>query len=479
MYNFSSINWGEDDGTGDSGLREYFVEIPEYKQILNGDIRYIIGRKGTGKSAIAEKIRIDVSQRHDWFYCDLSLKDFPLGSFRSLEDKSQRGKSKYVPAWKFLICARLISLILNDCSCDGKDKDILEEFMMQNFPNINVGFSEILTNVTSNKLKVKIPHSFDFELGSDAKCQTFVHYQRATDSIVDLIKNIHTESYFFMIFDDLDEDFTSKDESIRLILLSLFRAIELLYKEFSRISTINFRPVLLLRSDIFDCLRDNDLNKLDDYIFRLNWSKYAGTPYDLKSVVEARIKASLKNKKLSWDDVAEDYDENRSRQLHSLWEYMVNRTYERPRDIIKFLKFCRKKSYKGKLNVDTVKNAEFEYSNWLFRELDDEIYTHEAIWNKASMMISNIGTNYFDITELEKQFNGDEEISSYLISNNKTAIQLIEILFNFGIIGTIEPISKRWIFKYKDYDLPFNKKAKLIVHYGLVKKFRVKVTAIN
>ena len=282
-----------------------------------------------------------------------------------------------------------------------------------------------------------------------------------------------------MIFDDLDEDFTSKDESIRLILLSLFRAIELLYKEFSRISTINFRPVLLLRSDIFDCLRDNDLNKLDDYIFRLNWSKYAGTPYDLKSVVEARIKASLKNKKLSWDDVAEDYDENRSRQLHSLWEYMVNRTYERPRDIIKFLKFCRKKSYKGKLNVDTVKNAEFEYSNWLFRELDDEIYTHEAIWNKASMMISNIGTNYFDITELEKQFNGDEEISSYLISNNKTAIQLIEILFNFGIIGTIEPISKRWIFKYKDYDLPFNKKAKLIVHYGLVKKFRVKVTAIN
>lgn len=33
MYKFSQVNWGEDDATGDTELRDYFVEIPEYKEI--------------------------------------------------------------------------------------------------------------------------------------------------------------------------------------------------------------------------------------------------------------------------------------------------------------------------------------------------------------------------------------------------------------------------------------------------------------
>lgn len=476
---FSDIDWGEDDGTGDEGLRNYFVEIPEFKQALQGKIRYIIGRKGTGKSAIAEKIRLDSSQRHDWFYCDLSLKDFPLSLFRSLEDKGQRGKAKYVPAWTFLICIRLISLVLEDKSCDGVDKNVLEQFMDKNFPSRNIGFTDIIKKVTSNKAKVFIPDILDFAIGSETEQQTTIHYQRVTESLLNLLKNIKSDSLFFMLFDELDEDFSSNDTSLRLILLSLFRAIEFVYKDLNKNAEIQFRPLLLLRSDIFDGLRDNDLNKLDDYVFRLNWSKYAGSKYDLKSVVEARIKASLLNPNMGWDSVVNDYDESRPYYMHSLWEFMLNRTYERPRDIIKFLKICNKKNTTGKLDKDGVKDAEFDYSNWLFRELDNEIYSHEPIWDKAAMLISNIGVNVFDRNLLETQFEKDIVVSAYLAENKKTTLELVEILFDFGIIGTIDPISKRWIFRYKDHLLPFNKEAKLIVHYGLLKKFRLRVVSVS
>jgi len=342
MIKFSDVNWGQDDGTGDTGLRDYFVEIPEFNNILSGDIRYVIGRKGTGKSAIAEKIRLESEQKYNWFYCDLSLKDFPLALFRSMEDKSQKGKAKYVPAWKFLIYIKLTSLILSDNSCDSIDKNTLQNFMDINFKGLDVGFTDIIKTIASNKFKLTIPKTIEFGFETGKEQQTTIYYSNVNTSILKIIKNINSESMFFMLFDELDEDFSANDESIRLILLALFKAIESIYQELKRYE-IKFRPLLLLRSDIFDGLRDNDLNKLDDFIFRLNWSKYAGSKYDLKSIVEARIKASLQDPNAIWEDIAFDYDESRSYYIKSLWDFMINRTYERPRDIIKFLKICKKK----------------------------------------------------------------------------------------------------------------------------------------
>ena len=477
MYKFSQVNWGEDDATGDTGLRDYFVEIPEYKEIIAGNIRYVIGRKGTGKSAIAEKIKIDADDKYDWFYCDLSFKDFPLGSLRSLEDKSQLGKAKYIPIWTFLIYTKLISLILKDESCNNEYTGELRDFLNKNFPSSDIGFTEIIKNITEKKAKLSIPIG-EGCLADTLESQTLVHYSKVNDILEKKIQKIHSNSLFFMLLDELDEGFSVQNIQFSLILLALFRAIEKIYKNLQRDTNIQFRPVVFLRSDIFDSLKDNDLNKLDDFILKLDWSKYSGTAYDLKSVVEARIKTSLKESDATWEYIVDEYDENKPQYMNSLWNFMINRTYERPRDIIKFLKICRKKNVPGLLTAEYIKKAEFEYSNWLFKELDNEIFAHNSIWSKGAMLISMIGKNSFKREELEKLFLEEREISEYLKNNNLDPICLTEMLFNFGILGTFDTSTNRWIFKYKDSMLPFNKKAKLIVHYGLIKKFRLKITTI-
>lgn len=395
MYKFSQVDWGEDDGAGDTGLREYFVEIPEFREIIAGKMRYVIGRKGTGKSAIAEKIRIESGNRYNWFYSDLSFKDFPLSDFRSLEDKSQSGKAKFIPIWMFLIYTKLISLLLSDEGCSGDNKEKLYTFINKNFPASDIGFSDIIKNVTSNRAKVLFFNVLSAGHDRTNECQTYVHYARVTDSLRDLLGNMKSNSFFFMLFDELDEDFSANSKSFQLVLLSLFRAIELVYKNLNKSGNINFRPVLFLRSDIFDSLKDNDLNKLDDYIFRLNWSQYSGSDYDLKSVVEARIKASLGNRDATWDYIVDEFDLDKPTYMNSLWDFMLNRTYERPRDIIKFLKLCRKKNVPGMLTAEYIKKAEIDYSKWLFKELDNELYAHNKIWDKAAMLISNIGKECF------------------------------------------------------------------------------------
>ena len=352
MYKFSQVNWGEDDATGDTGLRDYFVEIPEYKEIIAGNIRYVIGRKGTGKSAIAEKIKIDADDKYDWFYCDLSFKDFPLGSLRSLEDKSQLGKAKYIPIWTFLIYTKLISLILKDESCNNEYARELRDFLNKNFPSSDIGFTEIIKNITEKKAKLSIPIG-EGCLADTLESQTSVHYSKVNDILEKKIQKIHSNSLFFMLLDELDEGFSVQNIQFSLILLALFRAIEKIYKKLQRDTNIQFRPVVFLRSDIFDSLKDNDLNKLDDFILKLDWSKYSGTAYDLKSVVEARIKTSLKESDATWEYIVDEYDENKPHYMNSLWNFMINRTYERPRDIIKFLKICRKKMFLAFLQQNT------------------------------------------------------------------------------------------------------------------------------
>ncbi len=113
-WNFWDVNWGPDEAKGDNNLVKYFVKIPEYDGLLNGDYRYIIGRKGTGKTAIIEKVLNDIDGSYNKFSKYLTLKNFPIQTIRGLKDRSLGDKSQFVPIWTFLIVTELCRLVIND-----------------------------------------------------------------------------------------------------------------------------------------------------------------------------------------------------------------------------------------------------------------------------------------------------------------------------------------------------------------------------
>ena len=125
---FSDIDW-EDEAKNDEFLDRYFVEFPGYNQILVGGKRYIVGRKGTGKTAILQKIRLQCENDPISFHTDVSLRDFPLNDFRSLGERSLQDKSKYVSAWKFLLLTEMANLITKDNSVPNSEEvETLERF---------------------------------------------------------------------------------------------------------------------------------------------------------------------------------------------------------------------------------------------------------------------------------------------------------------------------------------------------------------
>jgi hypothetical protein len=478
-YNFKKIDWGPDEAKGDQNLLHYFMKIPDYDALMNGSKRYIVGRKGTGKTALLERIRLSGIEDSKIKTQELSLRDFPLNDVRGFQDKSMQDKSKFVPIWTFLTLVELCKLIVSDDDAKNYEiKNKIRDFLSVNKLDLQGGFVETVRVLNSKEAKISVAAAIfrgEGTKGSELEYSVPVHYTKVINPLKELLKKISSpNSLYFILFDELDEGFNAGDVNKRLLLLSLFRAVENLALDFKKYE-FNFRPIIALRSDIFDRLEDNDLNKYDDYLLRLNWQSENRMSYSLLELVNTRIRYSLELETSEdiWPKICDDFDFTAPAKRKSVWRYMLNRTFERPRDIIKFLKYCKEiHPGRGVLTFEHVKSAENSYSDWFYREIRDEIQSHLPVWREAINCLTKIGKGILITDDLLNVFAKDAEIANYVNSSNKNFEDVVISLFDFGIIGNLDE-RDRWLFRYKDHDLVWSSSRRLTVHFGLQKKLRV------
>lgn len=470
IWNFWDIDWGSDEAKGDRHLKDYFVTIPEYQDIVNGRYRYIIGRKGSGKTAICEKIRLDAEEDPLAFSSSLSLRSFPISIIRDLRDKSFRDKSQFVPVWSFLITVELAKLVLQDNGCGPQLLvDEIKRFLSQNFLANNFGFAETVQLLKKNQAKVMVQQSwlsFGGQRETAATATVPLHYQQATAALTEKLLQVKSESKFYLFMDELDEGYRAGDSGLRLILLALLRAVEDFAIAFND-KEISVNPIVALRSDIFDRLEDNDLNKLDDSTLRIRWRSIERPVYFLKDILNARITSSLPQLKNvpPWETVVEDQPYNLPKKVKSCWSYIANSTFERPRDIIKFMKMCKMEIGNGRLKFSHIQNAEKSYSKWFYNELRDEIYSHLPVWKESLDCLTRIGRGMLTSKDFINALKEDKKISRWLKDDGKEVEHIVETLFDFSVLGNFD--GKRWLFSYKENaGLAWNPSMKLIVHFG-------------
>ena len=94
----------------------YFYHTKIVDRIVNGKKLYVVGRKGTGKTAITENLV--ARQDHDYFAQKLSFKNFPFNMLYELEDKGFTSPNQYITLWKFLIYSSTCKMLIKDESID-------------------------------------------------------------------------------------------------------------------------------------------------------------------------------------------------------------------------------------------------------------------------------------------------------------------------------------------------------------------------
>lgn len=95
---YLNIDFGDIDGLYDQKLISYFLDENYWENIIEKDVFYIIGRKGTGKSAIYNWINTQQSDRNA-LVSNLSFKDFPFEKLLRLSDDNFSKPNQYQSIW--------------------------------------------------------------------------------------------------------------------------------------------------------------------------------------------------------------------------------------------------------------------------------------------------------------------------------------------------------------------------------------------
>jgi energy-coupling factor transporter ATP-binding protein EcfA2 len=82
-------------------VERYFYHIDMVDKLINGSRSYVIGRKGSGKTAICE--HLNRIKQPKIFTKKLTFKNFPFNDLYTLQNDSYSKPNQYITFWKYLI----------------------------------------------------------------------------------------------------------------------------------------------------------------------------------------------------------------------------------------------------------------------------------------------------------------------------------------------------------------------------------------
>ncbi|WP_153005552.1 P-loop ATPase, Sll1717 family [Aureimonas ureilytica] len=288
--------------------------------------------------------------------------------------------------------------------------------------------------------------------------------------VLDLLSSFDGEkkysNEFYILIDRLDEKWV--DEEIRY---SLIRALIECLKSFNKIS--NLKVVVAMREDVLERViqetRDTGFQreKYDDYFLRIRWNKD-----QLQSLVQKRINSLYKRKYTSdnvfFSDVFKSKVSNKDP-----FDYIIERTLYRPRDVISFINLCFERAQGStEITARIVKEAESEYSRVRLQALVQEWQTAFPSLAIAFRLLSNRRGRFTSAEIATKEFLDDfvleadtlaasendpikRAASRYMKEGTPDAIlaaarSLISEMYRIGAVGLKTSAGERYIYSFQD-----------------------------
>lgn len=453
----------------------YFFHTRTVDRIVTGKKLYVIGRKGTGKTAITENL---ISQNDPMIFSQkLTFKNFPFNKFYELQDKGYTAPNQYITLWKYLIYSTTCKLLVGNHSVPAEVRDNLQKL-----------FNDDISNALPNAVARWTGFKFDVKVLATgvAFAANKEHSKNENDNWIDRVEILEKfllqylgESKYLIIFDELDEDYKDiidpeKHKRYTELLTGLFKAAQDIRAKFSKLA---FFPVIFLRDDIYEILQDPDKTKWTDYKIDLDWDKPS-----IQNMLAFRISRALDpegeilpfNK--AWQRIigngAVKYGNQKKLEM-SVFDYITRSSLMRPRDYIRYLQICAEKAadkHLDKITPAIVADADTGFSNHLRSELEDEIHGVIPDIHRILDLFTVLRKQTIRIEDFKQIFDG-------AVSDGKVKTTdfpfVLQILFHFSVIGNQPKQQTHQVFRYKDKDARLNMKENIIVHRGLFRSLQI------
>lgn len=429
----NKIAWGDDSAERDKDLISYFIRTDNFGRLLNKSKSIVVGRKGSGKSALRKKLELEYSAENNTYVVNISPKYSSIRNILNEKSLTEDFGEEIFFQHSWLRQMLLDSLCLIGHSAKGKYATESLEFARTISKELNRTSKDIVENISDilNRLKVKAGKLGDLGLQLEKELRNVADVDALEHHISELSKS---GANFIILVDDLDLGWDNSPLSNNL-LLGLLSATSYL-KSLSE----NIHVLIFLREDVYLILMEKTQHS-DKYrnIERIRWEKEG-----LISLIEERIKFNFINAGEEPGDRLFGKVFPLTIGTHNTDNWLVERTLSRPRELIQISRFYTEALTGETPNDEILKTCESAYSSWKLDDLCTE-YSNQypglssvfAYWktkffrNKYHLKNSDVHEMIFQIFDEvvlnQKWFND--------LALNADFDGFLTILYEIGFIG--------------------------------------------
>lgn len=452
----------------------YFYAVPGVSDLQDGSTCFVVGRKGSGKTAIAEHIRGTIG--HEVFSRSLSFKSFPIKDLYALRDESFSKSSEYITIWKMVIYTAICDMMADNHNIDPEiTTDLRKYFDIDLEKALSSSISRVSEKTAGLSLK-------EFGANGGIKKEFIANgtpWKERVDILERVISSYIDGCEYYVLFDELDDEYedildVSKRSQYFDLLKGMFKAVQDVRKTLGR--SVKVKPIVFIRDDIYDVMTNNDRNKWDDLCLKLDWSEGM-----LQRLVAFRISRAIDSdgpimdfmtafKKVFLRNTVRVNSARSERR--DTFRYIISRTLMRPRDVVSYVRECARTATEWNISTvspDAMKQSEKRYSQRFRQEFIDEIQSVLPNISDILEIVSNVRKQVFTLKEFSDQYN------VYLKQNKNSADfqTVVKILYHFSVIGNQPAQESARIFKYENPSTKLNLREKVCVHRGLYKSLEI------
>ena len=429
----TDIRWGDDSAEKDPFLLEYFVTSDAFHRIRNRTKSIVVGRKGSGKSALRKKLEEDFKSAPDTFVINLSPKYNAIKSVLNDKDIVATFGQEIFFQHTWLRQILLDALCAIGDNAKGKYVQDSEEFARRVAVDLNRTSKDFVENVADILSKVKGKAGSLGEFG--------VYIERELRSIGDVdslehhtLRILDGGASVVVLIDDLDLGWDNS-QTANNMMLGLLAATNYLSGK-----SHNIFPCVFLREDVYSILITQTQHS-DKYrnIERIRWEKE-----DLLRILDERINFNRRKENLSPadDPFATVFPGAIGTSNTDNW--LFERTLGRPRELIQLARYYTESVDSVQPDVEALKESESAYSGW---KLDDLCAEYSNQYPGLISLFSYWKTKFFrhkyhlkraEIMDMLLQIAAEVEINEAWwnqIVQTTDIDTFLKVLYEIGFLG--------------------------------------------
>ena len=433
-----------------STLSDHFLQTDGFKRTLNGEANLLVGRKGSGKTAVFLQVR-DRSRAHkENIVIDLIPDGHQLIKMKEfILDELSFGTRKEVIAafWEYVLWLEIAYKLLEK----DEMRSLRDQRLRPGFEKLQDLFRSRVDTGTgdfSERLKRLAEIIVErFQSGGVAKDDLGqLHSSQVLEIIYGedvrelrdgVLDYLRLKGFVLFLFDNLDRFWTPGGftEDDALIVVGLTESMQEIERKFQR-KKLDFRWAVFIRSDVYEFL----IRGMADYgklaVQSLEWSDRDL----LKALFEQRLKASVADLKEGWGTIWP----KASVQTVSgkpILDFLIDGSLMRPRYLIRLFETARRRA----LTFDRRRIEEEDYLIAL-KELGWQVL--EDLDREIADLIQDGSELLFEISQAREGLTAAKfhYLASKRIEEPEDVDKLLDVMLWNGSLGVVEGNSAKYIF---------------------------------